>query len=1477
MFIRFYGLMTAVLLLQIGCFGQGMAVPVAIQKTADEYNFVPDRETVDKPAEGGLSKLIPSEQIAFRSGALDYRPRIALTQKKPVLLLKKDFIRNGAFTISFDLTMRTDAPNFNRDMYILGGPNMFFRYTVDKRGLQFGVMQDSKWYVAGTPYGKFVAKKDANYRIKCVYDGTRVILSVDGKVLGETKAPAGFKPGNLFLGACGWSDDLKWEGDFAMKKLRLAAIPEYDAAPPKVQQEATASGFEERPFAVIPKVSQPPPLNGVPRGGDWGRAAVLTNPVYRGEFEITAKLDFNTYLLYDDENIYVGFIVNQKRAPLAVTPAEAKGDDGLERDDAVQVIFSIPGAAKNPYQFKLNCNGQRDDAAPRHTFSWNADWRGNTAVNGKQWSATFAIPFKNFAVPAPRAGTHWGANFCAFLAGESYIGFCWSPNFQYHHLDGQFGTIEFGTAKTPAAGFGRITRQASVFNVAGMMETAGMVRALLFPEKNNGEGRGNLGGFVITDFDKTGRGAVAQASETLKNAGSWTLQLPPVAPGRYWLKVMQSGPDGKLLAQECKPVVVANDISVEIKKYPVRRAASIWITAHHLPDAGQKPEKVSVRLLDRDGLELKSYSKPLAGFDHRIFIMMDGLKNAASYKAELTVYDRNGKAAIVRDYPFEIPPRPVWADTTAGTAGDVVPKPWTPVTVDGDNLNCWGRTYGFRDALFPQSITSQHKPVLGRNGIRLALTGDDGRTVYVNKASAPLTLKGSPGGARADFGGEAVSAVGTVDVSGFMDFDGFMKYTLKVRPRSGLKKVALEIFISPECAEFLQPLLETSSRDAAGRLPDKPLAFDMMTPQNRRAEIWIASDDIGFYFTTDTYGNWQSRPGRMVEIIPQKGGGALLRLNFYDADKGFTGERQWHFFMEAAPVRPYPDDYYEAGGRICHGFNPLLARTAVEPDAVKTLELDTTGKDWSLEFSLRAGKDLAAYHKLEPLPYFAYNDLLLGIQVPGKPKITLRYVNKTGEMVLATPWGQLAQPAPWAKDEAHKVRIACEGGTLAFSVDGGEPRKLRIDPAVPGGKIRLELGSVTGSYLLDSLAFNGGEQLAGPLSLQSDARTQLDEVADLGFKYMIYFENWSHIQAGGSSRWEPIIKEAVAAAKKRGIKILLYFGFEIADVPEMRDYIDEMVVDVDASSRYYAPARMNTYIASLAGPQLEYYVHNMERLKREVGIEGVYLDGSLGLNGSNNPAFGCGYEMPDGSWGFTTPVERIRELARRIYNIFIPDGGVVKAHVTFTPPTSAFVTTQFLGEHLGFTNRPWVDMAELIDDDAARAIYAGRNSGVTTEICLQLIHPHLADKNPGWYPRAAAWFNLYRSGVNTLAPFPKQWSQNADELHRKNQLSAYGVSKARWVPYWELNGKVVQTAPALRMSLWQRADKGMVWAIQNNSAKAVSGRIGTIAEFAPSAGSRAVDLKTDREIPLHQDGVDVDIPPFEGALIFIGKTNNIRK
>ncbi|HRR33604.1 MAG TPA: hypothetical protein P5026_05865 [Kiritimatiellia bacterium] len=44
--------------------------------------------------------------------------------------------------------------------------------------------------------------------------------------------------------------------------------------------------------------------------------------------------------------------------------------------------------------------------------------------------------------------------------------------------------------------------------------------------------------------------------------------------------------------------------------------------------------------------------------------------------------------------------------TTLAVALAAVPRPWTPVTVDGGQIGVWGRTYGFASNALPTAVTS---------------------------------------------------------------------------------------------------------------------------------------------------------------------------------------------------------------------------------------------------------------------------------------------------------------------------------------------------------------------------------------------------------------------------------------------------------------------------------------------------------------------------------------------------------------------------------------------------------------------------------------------------------------------------------------------------------------------------------------------------------------------------------------------------
>jgi hypothetical protein len=928
---------------------------------------------------------------------------------------------------------------------------------------------------------------------------------------------------------------------------------------------------------------------------------------------------------------------------------------------------------------------------------------------------------------------------------------------------------------------------------------------------------------------------------------------------------------------------------VKVKRYPVRRAAGIWVTAYNMGQQKVMPDSLQIQLVDKSGRIIKSVKEKLHRLGIRKMVIIDGLKNNMEYKVKVTVLSKDGKHKLTHSVDFKLPERPMWADTKAGWGGGKVPAPWTPIKISGQKLSCWGRTHTLGQSLFPQGIVSSKVPILGKGGISILVASSNKSEKLSQSGKTPL-IKVSATGDEAEYTAQADGKLCNVKVNASLEFDGFMTFDVKVEPHKALNRVSVDIPLTPEVAKYLQPISSAKNRDSVGKMPAKGCAFDLMTPFWPLTSVWVSSDDAGLFFATETTQGWIAPKNKMVQFIPQ-GKDMLMRLNFYWASKGFDKTRDWRFYIQTTPVKPFPDDYYEKGSRIVHGFQLMQPRTAVEPDAVKSIDLNKMVKstNWAIDIALSSDKDLKKLQAMEPIHGLYYIDKIFQL-CSNLGAITLLYDNRKGSMILKSRWGTIApkKNAFWKPGVPHVVSIV-KDSKLKFYIDGKLQGELPLKNA-DFKSARLYLGSVNARYTLNELRVRSGAQsITKPATapeqikrtadtillqktkfyLKSNARTLLDKLADKGVKVMIYFEYWTHMQGGGSSPWEPLIKDMVAECHKRGIKLILYFGFEIADVPEQQDFIDESIAFIDKSSKYYAPAKMNTYIVSYGGPYMEYILYNMERLKKELGIDGVYLDGTLGMAASDNPAFNCGIQAVDGSRTATVPVRRIRQLARRIYNLFIADGGVVYAHLTTTPPTSGFVTCQYFGEHLGFINRDWNSISDLISDEGARAIYTGKNTGITTSLCLQLMWPHLASKKPRWYEKAAAWCNLYRSAVPSLAPVPKSWKQNDMELYRKQKISEFGASKAKWYPYWEIARQTVSNPKSLRMSVWQRKDGAMLWAIQNNSSKTANGFIGLKGMLAVKPGMKASNLLDGKSVDMKNGLVQVKILPYEGLLVKI--------
>ena len=75
--------------------------------------------------------------------------------------------------------------------------------------------------------------------------------------------------------------------------------------------------------------------------------------------------------------------------------------------------------------------------------------------------------------------------------------------------------------------------------------------------------------------------------------------------------------------------------------------------------------------------------------------------------------------------------RAVWENNRLGITNKI-PPPWTPMTVSGKRIACWGRSYDYAESLFPKDTASQGAEILaGPIALVARLSGKD---VAIQKA-----------------------------------------------------------------------------------------------------------------------------------------------------------------------------------------------------------------------------------------------------------------------------------------------------------------------------------------------------------------------------------------------------------------------------------------------------------------------------------------------------------------------------------------------------------------------------------------------------------------------------------------------------------------------------------------------------------------------------------------------------------------------
>ncbi len=270
-----------------------------------------------------------------------------------------------------------------------------------------------------------------------------------------------------------------------------------------------------------------------------------------------------------------------------------------------------------------------------------------------------------------------------------------------------------------------------------------------------------------------------------------------------------------------------------------------------------------------------------------------------------------------------------------------------------------------------------------------------------------------------------------------------------------------------------------------------------------------------------------------------------------------------------------------------------------------------------------------------------------------------------------------------------------------------------------------------------------------------------------------------------------------------GLKLLIYFGSEMSTgQPEWPAWGRRWILREPVRG-YSFRGHIVTHVCSCS-EWPEFILHGVAWLMRTYDVDGVYLDGwSEWGDRCVNSLHGCGRTLADGSRHATLHIWKCRELMERVYATVksIKPRGRISIHASPGLGIGAhFSTDCFAGEgyHGNFRK---------VEPAHVRAVHMGLEQwGVFSELiasadyaygqAIGLLH--------GVLPRAGAYELSHAVVVEEPACV---WKVQ----------DAFGVTTARWHPYWRTGAWVRAEPDSVKVSLWSHPGRGALLVLSNLS------------------------------------------------------------
>ena len=752
----------------------------------------------------------------------------------------------------------------------------------------------------------------------------------------------------------------------------------------------TPAGLETCRIPLVRHIEQAPVIDGKMVGSEWRYALTMTGLV-TSEGALSQRQVKVSYIT-DGQYLYVGMY--SPSVPEGTAPEIKQGInydnpayENLFKNDHVEVKFGPPNRTESG-DFYLVADAAGNTFSQRIKGEFRpfvGPWEIRSSSDDKGWTYEMRMKLSEFGLQPAKDGDIWAINFNTVLQFPlTFIGLVAGP----HKVAPATITADAAAVQFESLGDlprGKLDLTVSVREYEGVVATP--------KEGAYDERKVESGGLKLAATGKAARVTAEILDESGKQvfAKSEVLALLPAqkilskishdfTPGvKNTLKLkVETAPSAKDFDENADPAKISVAYAASIPFVPFNaKEAILWkerlekgtvlgswrITPAFFPywekakveatffkgKIADAARKLRVRITSDKGFKaekevpVENGQPVISGPEKVVEIPIPGLPEG-TYTTVADVIGEDGKvlATLEDKYVRKVFP---WEHNTLGKSRGVI-KPWTPMSVAGDDVLCWGRTYKLNSFGWPTQIISANKPILAAP-VTISLKGENGELI-TQEASGSLTFDEKAEDRVRWMGQGTLGGSIKTSITGLAEYDGFTWYEVTLTPESPLKVSSGRISIAlPEEVAQLMHFQSCWARDNfSGAVPrGEGTVFRSLDTVNYGRKgafsphVWLGNLTRGLSWFADSDQGWSSSPDKSALEIVRKDGQVELVMNIITRPVTLDKPRTIRFGLMASPFKP-PMPVKPILDRYVNWLSTVDFKTIIQPFMYATYPTD---------------------------------------------------------------------------------------------------------------------------------------------------------------------------------------------------------------------------------------------------------------------------------------------------------------------------------------------------------------------------------------------------------------------------------------------------------------------------------------------------------------------------------------------------------